>query len=409
MMASKKLLFCQAHLHGGAGMAVHGVARSLSHFGHRVEILTENSFVTSANIRRFNSTILKIRKFIFSLIYRQVVLDYRFEFKDVGFYSLSKIKTRKLLKNSMPDVIFMGSSSVFMDIGVVRDYCKKYEKKVVFIEVDENIFTGGCHYVNNCVQYKSGCKQCPAVKKFYRYVPRRNFRVKELFLSLNPIIATFSPFDRSIFEGSLFRHQMDIELQSFNYIKTSDFEYYRLERDLGVKRNIQELNVSFVCNNYNDQRKGIEDLILIGNAVFNNIKVSFHLFGDAGPVMNRFNGINEIINHGFIDKSILMERMAECDVFLNLTREDKGPASLVIALQLGLPVISYKVGMARFFVDKNDGFLIDKVGNFEQIISKLNSVDFRSFRKVGKLMRDFYDAERLKVVMENLNNIISRF
>jgi glycosyltransferase involved in cell wall biosynthesis len=406
MMTSKKLLFCQAHLIGGAGMAVHAVATSLSRYGHSVEILTENSFVTSDYTRTFNTIILKIRKFIFSLIYRHIISDYSYEFKEVGFYSLSKLKTRKLLMNSMPDVVFIGSSSVLMDIDVVRDYCSKYKKKVVFIEVDENIFTGGCHYVNNCVQYKSGCKQCPAVNKFYRYIPRRNFRVKESFLSLNPVIGTFSPFDRSIFEGSLFRDQTEIELQSSNYLNTLDFEHYRLERDLGVKKNIQELNVSFVCNNYNDQRKGIEDLILIANDVFNNIKVRFHLFGDARPVMSRFNGINEIINHGFIEKSILIERMAECDVFLNLTREDKGPASLVIALQLGIPVISYKVGMARFFMDKNDGFLIDKVGNYGQITSYLNAVDFRLFKTVGKLMRDFYDGERLKVVMENLNNII---
>jgi glycosyltransferase involved in cell wall biosynthesis len=405
MMAFKKLLFCQAHLHGGAGMAVHGVAKSLSHFGHSVEILTENSFVTSDNTKRFNSIILKIRKFIFSSIYKNVISDYKYEFKEVGFYSLSKLKTRKLLMNSMPDVIFIGSSSVFMDIEVVRDYCIKYEKKVVFIEVDENIYTGGCHYVNNCVQYKSGCKQCPAVKKFYRYIPRRNFRVKESFLSLSPIIASLSPFDRSIFEGSFFRDQIDIELQSSIYLNTLDFEKYRLERDLVVKNNNQELNVSFVCNNYNDKRKGIEDLILIANSVF-NIKVRFHLFGDTGPIMSRFNGINKIINYGFVDKSILIKRMAESDVFLNLTKEDRGPASLVIALQLGIPVISYKVGMARFFMDKNDGFIIDKIGNYGQIMSKLNSVDFRSYKTVGKLMRDFYDEERLKVVMENFNKII---
>lgn len=406
-MAGKKLLFIHGNLSGGAGIAMQSLANSLLQHGHNIEIVSEDSFLNFVKYKGLTSFLLKARKYIYSRIYSLVVTNYKYEFKDVGFYTIPRFWMRNLLLKLEPEVIFIGSCSRFLNVAVVRDYCLKYNKRVIFIELDDNIFTGGCHYVNDCLQYSSSCcSRCPAVNIFYQHVPRLNYKIKESFLSLNPLVGTFAPFDGAIKKNSFFKLLHMIEVQSISYINTTDFDRYReLKRHL---RNTvkDELNVAFVCSNFRDKRKGIDDLILIANSVYSTQKVRFHLFGNADSVKDDFNGINEIILHGVLDKEVLIEWLCHCDVFLNLTKADKGPASLVFSLQIGLPVISYKVGMAKFFVSKNDGYLIDTIGNSGLIINLLRTVNFRSFELVGRDIQSFYSEERLDSVLQSLNEVL---
>jgi hypothetical protein len=58
------------------------------------------------------------------------------------------------------------------------------ERRIVITLHDQRLLTGGCHYSQECTQYKRKCSECPQVRSAFRkFVEKEKHRVNDLLLN----------------------------------------------------------------------------------------------------------------------------------------------------------------------------------------------------------------------------------
>ena len=291
-------------------------------------------------------------------------------FDDHGFHNA--METKRMLKDLdefNPDIVHLHNlHGYYVHVGVLFDYLKRKNKKVIWTLHDCWSFTGHCaHYDGvGCDKWKDKCYDCPITNEYpfswNKHNVTKNFeRKKEVFTSIkdNLTIATPSYWLEEQVKQSFLKEcnvmtiHNGINLNDFKYTGSSFREKYHLEDSFIV------LAVASVW----DATKGIEDLKELANSLPENIK----LVVVGGTLSSNTTTIEKAL---CIPRTSTVKELCEIysasDAFINLTKQDTFPTVNIEALACGLPVITYKTGGSPEILTDKTGIVVEK-NNIEKM------------------------------------------
>jgi colanic acid/amylovoran biosynthesis glycosyltransferase len=157
----------------------------------------------------------------------------------------------------------------------------------------------------------------------------------------------------------------------------------------------------------------IKNLKLALNIIYDLQKsnnIFYHIIGD-GPSrfeleehIQKLNLQNIVKLHGFLSNSETLKILSKSDIYLQTSKSEVLPLSIMEASSVGLPVVSSRVGSINEIVEnEQSGYLCATKADFkDNIIELINSSDLR--QKMGKKGREIikskYDIQKLNKKLE---------
>lgn len=296
--------------------------------------------------------------------------------KRQGFHS--DIATRKACKKILelkPDVVHLHNlHSNYINIGMLLGFLKANNIPVVITLHDCWFFTGSCYYYqkhNDCLQWKTGCLNCPAVS------PRHKKSVQKMFIEKKKI---FFDWD-DVYVVGVSKWTIDDASQSllsnakvrthiYNWVENDDFELEKSRKE--------------ICERYGfDFNKKIILGVAQGWGVGNSKGANEFI-----EISKRYNSIAEVVlvgmNNGMPElpglhcigytssKKELMELYSIADVFVNPSKFETFGLVNAEAMSCGTAVIAYENTSAKELINDKCGVLIPN-GDFEKFVNATGS------------------------------------
>ena len=282
---------------------------------------------------------------------------------------------------------------------------------VVWTLHDMNPMTGGCHYSNNCQQFRSGCGNCPQILNPSRNdLSRIGFRIKQKALSrINLTIVTPS------------RWMLELAKASPIFPKTTRFEHIQLGFDLNQFYPIDKakarmhLSVStgkvvigFGAESIANHRKGFDLLIKALGKLNCKNEVECFVFG-SGEIEGGKYDLPPIKNFGVINDIEQMRNFySACDMVVVPSREDNQPQVGLEAMACGTSVIGFNAGgIAEYVRPGQTGYLaeaendLDLAQQIEQLVEDQNARQQMS-KQCRDMMEDEFDIRKQAAKYANL-------
>ncbi len=292
--------------------------------------------------------------------------------EEKGWYKTSRILRK--IKGFRPDIIIVLFMDGFVNIKNIYEIHKKTGASIYFYPMDMALMTGGCHYVNDCVGYRSTCNNCPIFRR-KKTVATSNLRAKAQFFKKFPfkILSASEEIKNQLLRSSLFK-----DASIYDYIipiNEKVFYNKRVNRNNRLINNTKKILVG--AHGMNSLRKGGDLLIKILNKLYLKLQTK------------KADGLVEIIIVGKVSSSftdqisfkthelgrVSLEELSELynlsDIFISTSREDSGPMMINQSIMCGTPVISFNVGVAKnLILNFKTGFLIEKF-NLDEFADKI--------------------------------------
>jgi hypothetical protein len=99
-------------------------------------------------LKAFRLIITKKEYYFYNIIDNFSVFPHNWIYKQIG----------------KPDFVFIYWVSGYLTSKDIERLFYKFECKIFWYPTDMAPFTGGCHYSWSCTNYKSNCRDCPAIK-----------------------------------------------------------------------------------------------------------------------------------------------------------------------------------------------------------------------------------------------------
>lgn len=300
--------------------------------------------------------------FIGNRISRNIHLKLQQIFGFRWFYSRGATKKLiKELKKIDPDIIHLHNiHGWYLNVPMLFDYIKKYDKKVVWTLHDCWAFTGHCPYftVTNCLKWVDGCYECPSYnlypesrfddsKRMYA-LKRKCFTdvkhltiitpsewlsglVKRSFLNMYPVKVINNGIDINIFKPS-----------------KNDFRSeYKIPSDKFVV-----IGVAFGWG----KRKGLDVFIELAQRLSERYQI---VLVGTNDTIDKELPKNIISIHRTNNQSELSQIYSAADVFVNPTREDNYPTVNMESISCGTPVITFKTGGSPEMLNEKTGIVVE--------------------------------------------------
>lgn len=308
-----------------------------------------------------------------------------------GFYSSSATKKLiKKIKDYSPDIIHLHNiHGYYLNVAILFDFLKEYNKPIVWTLHDCWAFTGHCAYFsfNGCEKWKTECNTCPLKKDYPTSLvmdnSKKNYeQKKELFTKPENItIVTPSKWLKDLTEKS-FLGKYPVKVIN-NGIDLTKFK--PTESDFREKNNLQNKFIILGVASIWEERKGLKDFIKLNEMLSENEKIVL-----VGLDDNQLATLPEDIIG--IKRTSSIEELAEiysaADVFVNPTYEDNYPTTNLEAISCGTPVVTYITGGSSESVFEGNGFSVPQ-GDVKGIYDAIKKVD-----GCKTPTKDFFDASK---------------
>ncbi len=261
-----------------------------------------------------------------------------------GSYTATK-KFIEWVKVFNPDAIHLHNlHGYYINIELLFDYLRSYEKKIIWTLHDCWAFTGHSVYCDtrNCTKWKEGCNCCPLKKSYPASLvdkSKKNWiRKKQAFSNIsNLTIVTPSNWLADMFKES-FISNYPLEIIR-NGIDTSIFRPIR--SDFKDKYGLNDKYVLLGVATAWDEMKGMTDYFKLANLLGEQYQIV--LVGltqkQKKHIPQNILGIERTNN---VDE--LVEIYSGADLFLNLSYCENYPTVNLEALACGIPVLTYNSG-----------------------------------------------------------------
>lgn len=166
---------------GGAGIAARRLHNGLKGLGIDSNFLSiyrknstyhpfEMAVVRSPNTRLISAVIAWFNSILSSRTYFTIV-------------SSSPLKAKNLFRFGSPSEIIFHVHNWF-NLIELNEIEKALDKgyKFVFTLHDQRLFTGGCHYSLDCIQFTSSCASCPLLPSVFKCMPSKNLNASKKIL-----------------------------------------------------------------------------------------------------------------------------------------------------------------------------------------------------------------------------------
>lgn len=308
-----------------------------------------------------------------------------------GFYSKqATYNLIKKIKEINPDVIHLHNiHGFYLHIGLLFNYLKQFQGKVIWTFHDCWPFTGHCAYFDyvGCDKWKKGCYHCPQKKAYPKTYFKDNSKnnwllKKEMFNELNNLtICTPSKWLANIIKDSY--------LSSYPIVVIPNGVDLNIFHPTILYKKHKKPLILAVANIW-EKRKGLNDVLRIAQILKD--ECDFLIVGKIEENQSFLENISYISRTENILELTKYYSMA--DVFINTTYEDNFPTTNLEALACGTPIITYNTGGSGEAIIGNVGYKVKK-GNIYQMIE--------SIHKILKLDKYLYSKECIKVVQEHFN------
>jgi glycosyltransferase involved in cell wall biosynthesis len=349
--------------HGGAGTAAMRLTEALVSVGHDARLLTRTGVAEKLLQPIDNQWITKIpflAERLEFLIYERDK-SVRFSFSTGSFGN--DLREHAVVQKA--DVLhFHWTNQGFLSLENMAELAF-LDKPIIWTLHDMWAFTGGCHYSQNCLNYQTGCGNCPYLKR-----PSErdlSFRIMENKLSLfnkNIKYVTPSRWLERIARTSLLLADADI-CTIPNPIDTDFWTPLSTEIRLAERQKLgihpDENVLLFVAMNIKETRKGFDYLkksLEILRLQQPDFQVVILVLGKADPVV--------LATLPFPTRSLGLVREASelrkfyglADLFIIPSLEDNLPNTVMESLACGTPVAGFDTGGIPEMVDhKINGFI----------------------------------------------------
>jgi glycosyltransferase involved in cell wall biosynthesis len=275
-----------------------------------------------------------------------------------------------------PEIFCVHWISGLLNTRTMLELHRAFPSPIVWIMVDQEPVTGGCHYSGACERYKTGCGQCPLLaERHLADSTRRVWRAKKrCFDALDPVIVAPTGWcSRMAHEGPLL-HGRRVEKIPLP-IDTALFR----PLDRRIAREVlaippDKFVVFLGAQRLQEPRKGMkllwEALALLPNLlskrpglsaedVFLFIAGKGEIPGGSLPFPFRCAG-------ELRDGTTLALAYQAADLFICPSTEDAGPMMVPESLLCGTPVVAFETGSAEDLIrDMETGYLVRKTTSEE--------------------------------------------
>lgn len=260
------------------------------------------------------------------------------------------------IKGFTPELIYIGWVDQFINAHDIAMLHKKTGAHIVLAFNDEAHMTGGCHYPVDCVGYQSDCSNCPALVSG-KWLSQFQLKEKKELLKNIPISIIASPYDRELIKKSFLKDCNVFSSIRFPQIPQCEKEACR--REFGILPN--EFVIFIGCTSLKEKRKGLTySFDAIKKVQENKENLVLLLLGNDTIDMSSLGIKARTITPGYLSTEKMCYAMKASDCFLSTTIADSGPMMVNYSIELGIPVISFKVGIACTLVShKINGYLAD--------------------------------------------------
>jgi glycosyltransferase involved in cell wall biosynthesis len=243
-----------------------------------------------------------------------------------------------------------------------------FGKKPVFWSLaDMNPFTGGCHYSEDCHQYKNECQVCHLLggnSDIAHQVWKRKKSAYNKIKNLHIVCPTrwiYEHVKKSSLLGDRPCHHIPNAFQVNEFNLTNKF-VARIKLGLPLDKKL----ILFGAYSLNNKRKGgalLQKAVQLLDSQGKLKAVEGVLFGeDTTELSIPVHALGRVT-----DNRRLALAYSAADVFVSPSIEDSGPMTVGEAMLCGTPVVSFKVGIAPEMIQHcHTGFLANR-GNVAQL------------------------------------------
>ena len=278
-----------------------------------------------------------------------------------GFYSTAATKRLvRSIEHFNPDIIHLHNiHGYYLDIRVLFEFLKEYNKPVVWTFHDCWAFTGHCAYFSfaNCDKWKTGCGQCPQKSAYpASYVlddSKKSYSEKKrLFTGVKNLnIVTPSHWLADVVKESFFK-----DFQVRTIYNGLDLDVFRFtDSNFKEKNNLLGKKMVLGVANIWEKRKGLDDFIELSKILPDDYKIVLVGLSEKqiDSLPKNIIGISRTEN---ITK--LVEIYSAADVYVNASVEETMGLTTVEALATGTPAVVYNATAVPEVVDEKSGVIV---------------------------------------------------
>ena len=413
------ILHLTSTIHGGAGKYTMDFHRYLLQQGYMSYMAVRGKKMIYPDGRTYAISITKsfwwnkLRRYLFRLIVKRTELDNAY-----SMYNLCERFTCHLAADTLaampvkPDVVFVHWASDYANAEFIAHLKKQTGAEVIYLLVDNSLYSGGCHYQLDCQKYKDGCHDCPATS--CRIVKRgieRNYEFKKRLLPVGSILINSSDDKVRLNQSSIFKNfnieNVKLPMDWKQYIPSPNRDALRQQWNIPVDKKV----VFFGATSLAERRKGMSVLI----EALNNVKSDNTLFIAAGNV-NNMSLPSNTKTVGYLKQEELIQMYQMADVFICPSLADAGPMMVNQALMCGTPIVAFPVGVSSDLVRTNDTGYIAHYGDAKDLacgIDYVLSLPYNQWLNMSincrKLAMDIYASPdkscNIETLISKLTNI----
>jgi glycosyltransferase involved in cell wall biosynthesis len=344
-------------------------------------LLVRNKFSKQANILfSFNFFYRFIIKFI-ALLEKHLLSKLLIHKKEPFSLSLRSFNPgfHKLIKKF--DLVHLHwINNSFISIGFIS----KISKPVIWTFHDAWPFTGGCHIFNDCINYTNGCNSCPKIKSNKDLTKLViDTKKKWNFSSIN-VVCPSNWLAEKAKSSLLFKNNIIKVIN--NGIDINTFTPY--DRNVSRKElNLPEdkfLVLFGAVNAIGDYNKGF-DLFMKAIQSLNSNNIEILVFGSSEESFKNNSNIKFHFLGDIMDENTLAKVYSSSDVFVNASRSENFPTTILEAGACGVPTVAFNVGGIPEIIEHNfNGYLVKPfdVIDFAKGIIFIKNLNDNNFQRV---------------------------
>ncbi len=318
------------------------------------------------------------------------------------FFSTNKLI--KIIKKEKPDIVHLQCiNGYFVNIYRLISWLKKNKIKTVLTQHAEFMFTANCGYAYECEKYKTGCGECPQLKKetkslFFDNTARSFKKMKKAFDGFddNLIITSVSPWLMGRGEGSLILNGKK-HITVMNGLETDIFYPHGAE-EIREKHNLEDKKfVLYVTPSFSLDKNHVKGGYYLVELAKMMPDVTIGLIGADSSFCDL---PENIINVGRVyNQDMLAKYYSAADATVILSKKETFSMILAESLCCGTPVVSFKAGGPESIaIEEFCDFA--EYGDLDAIEEKLRDVFSKEkIKETSALAHKKYDKS---VMMENM-------
>lgn len=370
---------------GGAGIAASRQFHALKKHGIDVKLLVIDNFysfsipIAKNFFKKFQSKLYFVLERLFFLP-NEKSKEVRFKFNN-SYFGFDLHNHPAVLE---ADIIHLH----WFNFGTISlESLKKIinSNKTIFHTLHDSwIFTGGCHYPNECINYQKECGNCQFLKNpNEKDISNYNWKNKKKIISNSKIkFIACSNWIKCIAEKSLLLKDKEI----INIGNPIDINIFKEK----VKKQGKN-RLLFISSNVLDNRKGLKYLIEAINSL-EIINAELIIIGKNSTKINfEKNGI-ELKTYEFIPVENMIEFYASSSVLIFPSLEDNLPNTIMESMACGTPVVAFYTGGIPEMIDhKINGYL----ANYKDSNDLANGIQY--------LLENDFSFQARKKIEENFS------